>query len=380
MKRHQSTDLTDLLEELVAFPTIGTDTATNRAALDWFKYQTRHLPLQVHDLDHHGTPGLILTTKPTKHPKVMLMAHLDVVPGPPELFTMRRVKDRLYGRGVLDMKPAVAVYLKLLLELGDTVSQYDLGIMLTSDEELARDNSSVRAIVHQGWRADVFINPDAGINWELERAAKGVGRFVVESRGLAAHGSRPWLGQNALVQLMAYLQEVQGAFPLEPCGDPNHAHNTINIGIIQGGNVYNQVADYARAEVDVRVMPDQLPQAVEQLFMESATHYQGITASLEGEILPFENDPDNEYMRLAELLITKITGHKPRLILSHGGTDARYYNGLGIPFIMTQPIGAGSHSNDEWVDAKGLEQFYRFVSEFVRQVAKTPFEPDSDTL
>jgi succinyl-diaminopimelate desuccinylase len=364
------TDLVTLLSHLVRFPTVSSDLATNRAALDWIKYQLRHLPLHVHDSIRNGVPSLVLTTQPTQHPKVLLMAHMDVVPGGPELFELRQENGRLYGRGVFDMKLAIAEYMKLFLELGDRLADYDLGMMITCDEELSGEDG-VGHLVRAGWRADVVINPDAGSDWDIERAAKGKLYYRVESRGDSGHGSRPWAYRNAIVQLMAFLQDYRGHFATEPCGDAAHPHDTLTIGTIKGGTVHNQVPDYAEAELDIRVMPGENGvQNLKNLAYETAARYEGIT--LVGESLSpvFETDPENEYIRLMEHLITSVTGRKPRYVLSHGATDSRYFAGLGIPFILTRPKGGGQHAVDEWVDAKGVEQFYDIIRAFVEQAGK----------
>jgi acetylornithine deacetylase/succinyl-diaminopimelate desuccinylase-like protein len=313
---------------------------------------------------------VVLTTRPTKHPKVLLMAHMDVVPGPPELFELRQADGRLYGRGVFDMKLALAVYMKLLLELGDRLPAYDLGLMITSDEELGGRNGA-QQLVREGWRADVAINPDASSGWDLERVAKGMAYYRFDSHGTAGHGSRPWAYRNAIVQLMAFLQELNGHFPTEPCGSSSHAHDTMTIGTIQGGAAHNQVPDFATAEVDIRLMPGASPLDIAGLVRSTAAHYDGITVATETVEPAFENDPEHEYMRLAAHLITRTTGRKPRLVLSHGASDSRYFAGLGMPFIMTRPQGGEQHGPGEWLEASGPEAMYRFVSAFVEQVART---------
>ncbi len=371
-KAPTQTDLVKLLGELVKFPTLTAETATNKAALDWVKHQVKDLPLHVHDVVHNNVSSLVLTTRPTKHPKVLLLAHIDVNPGPAKLFELRQENGRLYGRGVFDMKMAVAVYMKLLLELGDRLPGYDFGVMLTADEETGGANG-VGQLLKDGWRADVVINPDSigRTGWEIEEAAKGIGYIRVRSQGVAGHGSTPWLARSAIDQLLAFLADLKRHFPAEPCGDPEHFHQTLNVGLIQGGAAFNQVAASASAELDIRITPEITTQAMEALLHDTAARHEGITLDIVVSPVPLKIDRDHEYVRLAELIVAKVTGQPPAFILSHGGTDSRYFAGLSIPNLLFNPPGGGAHSDSEWIDAKGLEQFYQVVCEFVTQVAKT---------
>jgi len=371
VKAKSKTDLVALLGDLVKFPTLTTQHATNQAAFDWIKAQLEGLPLHFYDSESQGVPSLVITTQQTKHPKVLLMAHIDVAPAAVEAFELRREHGRLYGRGVFDMKFAVAAYVKLLLELGEDAAKYDVGVMLTADEETGGHNGT-GYLVEQGWRTDVAINPDAigSGGWDLEEVAKGVGRVRVESHGAAGHGSRPWLYRNAISQLTKFLADLERHFPTEPCGDPEHFHSTLSIGTIEGGAALNQIPDFAQAELDIRTVPGTSAMAVEQLLRQTAQRYDGLTLIFEVLPQPFTVDRENEYVRLAELILTKVTGKQPAFIVSHGGTDSRYFAELKTPHILTSPPGGGAHADDEWLDERGLEQFYKFVHDFVLQVAK----------
>jgi succinyl-diaminopimelate desuccinylase len=170
---------------------------------------------------------------------------------------------------------------------------------------------------------------------------------------------------------MAFLQELRGHFQAEPCGNANHAHDTITISTISGGTAHNQVPDFATAEIDIRLMPGERPLDIASLVRTTVAHFDGIKIAAEDVSASFENDPENEYIRLAEHLVVQQTGRQPRLVLSHGATDSRHFSGLHIPFILTRPQGGEQHGAGEWVEAKGPETMHRFVSAFVEQVART---------
>src|SRR4051794_40468422 len=106
-----------LIADLVAIPS----TADNQKALhDVLDFVEKELPFWTHEkFENNGKPTLIIKNDSGKEFDLILNAHLDVVPAPKSLFKMSQDGDKLTGRGVLDMKFAVAVFIKLLQEIKD---------------------------------------------------------------------------------------------------------------------------------------------------------------------------------------------------------------------------------------------------------------------
>ena len=103
-----------------------------------------------------GEYGFLLTsTQPTQIPAVLLAAHVDVVGGPNELFQLRQAGGKLFGRGVYDMKGAIAGYLVLVDTLQKHLRQYDFGILVTSDEESA--DCSIPQLFANGLRPQAVV-------------------------------------------------------------------------------------------------------------------------------------------------------------------------------------------------------------------------------
>jgi len=200
-------------------------------------------------VSHHksnGFPSLVGTTTGTKTPKILLQAHLDVVPGRKTLCTMAEKDGKLYGRGVFDMKFAVACYMQLVEDLKHEISDYDFGIMLTSDEEIGGEDG-VGYLLEQGYGADVCILPDGGNAWEIENASNGVWHIRLMAKGKTAHGSRPWEGVNAIEGLARAVLEIREAF-----GEHNYKRSSITVSQIKGGVAINQVPATAEATLDMR--------------------------------------------------------------------------------------------------------------------------------
>jgi succinyl-diaminopimelate desuccinylase len=362
-------NLKTLLTSLVAMPTVTKDAIACRTALDWCKDQIAHLPLHVTEFTRDGHSSLILTTRATKHPKVFLLAHIDVAEAGSEMFNLREQDGNYYGRGVFDMKFAIAAYLKLLLDLGDKLPGYDLGVMLTSDEE-GDGTAGVNALMKAGWRADVVINPDAIPGWQIECAVKGILRYRVQSSGDTGHGSRPWLYRNALTQLMDYLQDLRLQFPVEPCGDPDHAHSTLSIYILNAGVMIGQIPQQAVAEFEIRLSPKDELDAVKFMVETTARRHVEISLAITLEKPSSIINPNHPYMLLLERLIAEVTGRRPPFTISHGQSDSAYFRAVDVPALTFGTTAGGHHSREEWIDVRGIAQFYEVIRRFVDETAK----------
>src|SRR5665647_2540365 len=203
--------LVNTLSDLVAFQTVDGYPAQKMACFDYIEERLERAGLAVTRQQHGQEPSIVAMTQATKTPKVLLTAHLDVVPGKTGLFHLSEDNGRLYGRGVYDMKFAAACFIELVDSLAEDLSDYDFGVMFTSDEEIGGENG-VGQLVEQGYRADVCILPDAGEDWKIESTCNG-GWFVkLAAKGEPAHGSRPWEGNNAIDNMLAVSQEIKQLF------------------------------------------------------------------------------------------------------------------------------------------------------------------------
>lgn len=372
-KNHQSDKqaIASLLEHLIRMPTVSGDHATNAAALDWVENQLTGLPLNIRRLTNKGVPALVASSEGSKKPKaprLWLAGHMDVVPGDPSVFMPIIKGQRLYGRGASDMKSGLAVFIHLLKQLGPTLTDYDLGLMITCDEEFGGFDGA-RWLAESGYRSDAMLLPDGGINWDVELSAKGIAWYQVEANGTSAHSSRPWLGDNAISKLVKYLDEIAATYPTEPCGDPTHSHGTFNIGTIAGGTAANQVPKQAIAHIDMRLMPGDVISHKTQSLIDLASKYQGITVTqLEGE--PAYKLTYDGALKLFSRLTQELGGRQLTSSLSHASSDARHFIGSGVQVITTRATGGGHHSDEEWIDLDELTTYYRITKQFTEEWAK----------
>lgn len=362
MTTTNTTTLDQLLAHLVGFKTLSRDHAVNRKALKWIRHQLKGTSLHVEIIEIHGFPSLIATTSRTMSPRLWLQGHLDIVPGSDETLRLRIEDGKMIGRGTFDMKYAIASYIKLAQELGSALPQYDFGIMITTDEEIGGTHG-VKALLEKGYTSEAAFLPDGGKDWQFVSASRGIWHLKATYVGESNHGSRPWLGKNAVVGLMRFSEELLALFPAEPCGVPNHFHHSINVGVLRGGEVTNQVPDLAEAQYDIRYVMedgDRLKKAVHAL----TKKYPEITLHTLAEGNGYQVNRTDPFFMAYEALLRE-HGIEPSFEITHGSSDARYFTEHGIPTIVLRPAGGGHHSEYEWLDLDGFHLFHTILRQFI---------------
>lgn len=359
----QQEKLTHYLSTLVSMPTETADKEENSRALHWVESDLSTLGLYFKHETFEGHPTLIVTTKKTMAPDLFLVAHMDVVPASRSLYQPRIEGGKLYGRGAYDMKMAIACYLLLLHELKDQLPQMNIGLMLTSDEEIGGMNG-VKRLLEAGYSSKVAFLPDGGFDWKFEESAKGVLQVKVTAKGIAAHSSRPWLGENAIEILMKALGEIQGYFEKEKAHYGTY-FPTVNVGVIGGGKSANQVPDYAEAKLDIRYPPQMKGNAIYNTLVELLRKDPHISVEIVAEGAPYQADLQlDPFIKFREIAKSQY-GIEIGKSRSYGASDARFFGEKNIPVLVIAPKGGDIHSDNEWIDLEDLTRFYNVLKQWV---------------
>lgn len=348
-----------ILAKLVSIPSVSGNSASCREILEYVRTEIAPYSLHIEGDFAGSNPWMVATTRPTKQPAILLAAHLDVVPAPLELFAMEKRDGKLYGRGVYDMKFAAACYIAFIKAHADILPTLDIGFLFTTDEEAG--GFCMPDILNAGWRPDIVFLPDGGDNWHIEKRAKGIYGAELTAHGLAAHGSRPWEGKNAIHILMDVLSELRLAYPSD---DPSQA--TLSINVIHGGEAINQVADSASAFIDFRSFSKQdLAEYQSHLGALAAKHNLDVRSVTAGEPVAF--DPTVAAARHFLKALEAQTGKEIAFCDSYGASDARFFARQNIPSIIIEPYGGGRHSSEEWLLADDLETYYQLLERWLIQ-------------
>lgn len=283
--------------------------------------------------------------------------HLDTVHLP---FVPPRVEDGiLYGSGASDMKGGIAAFVEALRVLRDTDSLPGGGILLTAHDHHEGpwgDRRQILALMREGLIGDAVMLPEY-LGDCLPVGGRGMAIFEVRIRraGVPVHEVfRPAntpdviaIGVELAKRLYALHERVKTT------SAPYAGHDSVFIGRIQAGEIYNQspvlctingtrrwvtprYADTARAEFAILLAT---------LAAETGVSIE-FDFEVQGEALHLDtNEPIVEAFQAAHTAVTGAPlppGTKPFI------DDGSSYSGLaGIPALTHGPIATGAHTLNE---------------------------------
>jgi succinyl-diaminopimelate desuccinylase len=355
-----STKLLDLLTQLIACKTTADQPAEIDRCFEILEKELSALPFKAENFVQNGARSMVWRSD-SQGPKIMLNAHLDVVPASDQMFTVRTEGDKLIGRGVSDMKFAIACFVIAVQEIfAQTGKLPSVDIMINSDEERGGKDGA-KVLVEQIKEPYVcVVIPDAGENWKITEETKGALHLHAIVTGKTAHGSRPWEGESAVDKLLLDLTALRQVFPesLEYTWD-----TTLNIGQIHGGKQMNQVSDSAVADLDIR-HPASVDAAEIKAKVIKACAHSTIEVAAQGA--PLLVTRDNPYISLWKEIIKDKTPEDPFVKIT-GATDGRYFAAKGMSVLLSKPIGGLIHTEEEWLSKSSFEEYTQKLIEFLQK-------------
>jgi succinyl-diaminopimelate desuccinylase len=353
-------EIIQLTEELVRFKTMHSKPDQIQACAAFIEDFLKGAGIRYRRVDHDGVPSILAGPRRNFAP-VLLMSHMDVVEAPDELFQPVVKGDKLYGRGTIDDKYAVALSLVLLKNQFQSLrnrnkrqEDLSLGILVTGDEEIGGHRGARHAL--KKFRTHFCIALDGGSLEKIVVKEKGVIRLKLICRGKSSHGARPWLGENAIEKLVEDYLKIKPYFQESA---PEHWHRTMNFSVVHAGKSTNQVPDYAEAIFDVRYTEnDDMDRIIEK-----------IQEEIEGELRVETKEPifqggDSPYLNTL-LEISKET----KVGFEHGASDARFLAEYGMMGIVWGADGDQSqHSEQEHVNIPSVYTLYGILDEFLKGI------------
>ena len=352
-----------LFSDLIEFSTTSKNPSQINSCFDYVESVFSETPFVVQRFNQNGSPSLIATSQNTKSPKVILQAHLDVVPAKDDFYKLTEKGGKYFGRGVYDMKFAAACFLQLAKELGSDCALYDFGIMFSSDEEIGGENG-VKYILDKGYGSQVCILPDGGNDWKIETSSNALWIITVTSDGVSAHGSRPWEGENAINNLIDFINDVHDHFE-----EQKPHSNSITVSKIHGGEAVNQVPERAQAVLDMRFLNgDEYEEnkiVIEKLAIKHDLNIETY-AVVQARDIDVSLPQIKDFLEIGESVI----GQPINTTHSFGASDACFFAEHNIPTIVIRPPGGAAHSSTEWLDIKGLDQFYEVIKAYIIETTR----------
>jgi acetylornithine deacetylase len=265
-----------LIRRLIAFDTTSRD--SNLALLDWVRdFLADHGVFATYTFDDERRKANLWATLPARDGNtttggIVLSGHTDVVPvdGQPwdtDPFEATVKGDRIFGRGVTDMKSFSATGLAFVPELLRRGLQRPVHFALSYDEEVGciGVRRLIADIIARGIRPmGCIVGEPTGM--ELVLAHKGKRAWRCRVRGHEAHSSLTPRGVNAVqigAQIVAYVAERAQAF--RDTGRRDDAYDvpftTAHVGTIRGGTALNIVPRDCSFEFELRHLPFDDPDA-----------------------------------------------------------------------------------------------------------------------
>ncbi len=315
--------------------------------------------LAVSTVEHNGLPVLVAEVGPAAGPCVVFHGHIDVVPAFAPQFVARREGDRLIGRGAYDMKGALACMLCAVKDVAEQ-DRVRVKLVCVPDEESedVEDRATDRLIA-DGLRADFAITGEP-TDLHVGVQAKGVLALRVEVSGTAAHGSTPWLGDNAIIKAHDTFRRIE-TLPFSRESSDLFDRPSINLARIAGGDAFNKVPDRCSMDVDIRFLPNQDPGEI----------LSQVRALGDVEILRvFTRAPAivsrrNPYVLALRDGVSRSVEGEALSVGRDGASDAVSFLEAGIPAVEFGPTGGGHHGPQEWVSLASLGAYRRALRDFV---------------
>jgi len=283
--------------------------------------------------------------------QTLILCHMDTVwpKGTIVERPFRVEKGLAYGPGVLDMKAGIAITLHALeaIQAMRLQPKQRVRILLNSDEEVGSTTS--RQLIEEEAKKSTHVfclEPGAGTRGALKTGRKGVGMFQVKCTGRAAHaGNEPEKGISAVEEMAHQILKLHSLTDLS-------RGTTVNVGVVNGGTVRNQIAPLAEALVDLRVTSMAEAARVEQ-------HILGLEPVLSGaqiEVTGGLNRPPMERTENTAMLVEMVRRHADPLGIElteeqvGGGSDAQFAAVVGSPVLDgLGGVGEGPHAEHEYI-------------------------------
>lgn len=387
----------EMIHSLQVLARIPSVTGEEGTAQEFMRQQYEALGLEIHLVEaerskvamhpafcdsgrpFEGRPNVIgvLRGDPGKN-SMVLNGHVDVVsPDPIDQWRHdpwgAEIEDnRLYGRGVLDMKSGLIANMFALRTLMKAGLNPGGTVMLQSviEEEDGGGGGALACFLEGHVGDGMIVSEPAPF---VTVALAGILRCVVKVQGKSAHPSQSHMGVSAISKIIPIFQALERLdarrkaevrFPLFEAEGGPACH--LVIGTIKGGEWIATVPGSAEMGCRVGFVPGEergyIKDLVEATIRDAASRDDWLKEHPPTvEWLPFEadpyfQDPSHPFVQSVissvKPLVGEAAGIRPR-----GGTwseDTRFARYFGFPALSLGPSGERPHGVDEYVNLDSL--------------------------
>jgi acetylornithine deacetylase len=359
-QHERMSNVLELLEELVAIdsvnPSLAPGAAGERGIAAFVAGWATRAGLTTQVLEATaGRPSVVVRGGGARGGQTLLLcAHLDTVGlgGVADPLSPCRDGDRLYGRGAYDMKGGLAAALVACRDAAMAGIDGEVVVAAVADEE--HSSIGVQEVLEHV-RADAAVVTEP-TELTVATAHKGFVWVEIEVVGKAAHGSRPHLGVDAilntgpvLVALTDLNEQLRGR--RHPLLGPGTLHGSL----ISGGREESTIPERCVLTIERRTLPGETVGDVErdvaELLGRCHSADPGLVASSQTILArePFEVARTAPVVRAVTDAATTVLGRRPELGAVSYWADSAFISAAGIPTALFGPAGEGAHAEVEWV-------------------------------
>ncbi|WP_353813272.1 M20/M25/M40 family metallo-hydrolase [Agromyces sp. SYSU T00266] len=306
---------------------------------------------------------------------LLLAGHLDTVGGAGSGAddASGAEPDRIVGRGAYDMAGGLAAAMIAAATAPDDLAG-DIVLAFAADEEFGSRGMEelLAAIDADGRSGPARRRPDGAVvleptDLQVTLAHRGFAWYRVEYDGVAAHGSQPGLGVDAIDRALDGLVALRGlgAELAARRAHPLLGSGSVRVATVDGGTDAATVADRCVLVVERRTLPGDPDPGAE---LERV-----LAASEPGRIVPLVVRPAMEASaeaRIARAVVGAVEGVTGVPAVLRGDpwwTDAGLIAEAGIPVVLIGPVGGGAHADLEWVSIASLRTLAGVIAQVIRE-------------
>jgi len=297
-------------------------------------------------------------------------------------FTPVITNGKIYGRGTTDMKAGIAAFLAAMIYFATTNKEPNIIVegAVVPDEEIGGATGTGYLVNVLGSRPDFAVIAEPSGAGNIYIGHRGNVWAMVRVRGKQAHGSTPWLGENAFEKMIIladcfvkkYKPLVEARKSNLKYEDPRASSPTITLGgKLEAPGSINTVPGQVGFSIDRRlIVEERAEQVIDELrkFVESASKELDIESEV--EIVDYSNpvyvEENHPYVNTMARAVKEALGVEPTRTVCVGGLDLKYYLAEGIPAVAYGPGEVNmAHKADEFVT---LESLYNSIKVYIKLV------------
>lgn len=271
----------------------------------------------------------------------------------------------MFGRGSYDMKSGIAAMMIAASTAAERPHRGDIVLALVADEEF-ESAGTVEVLKHVTADGAVVVEPSDG---EVTLAHRGLVWLDVVITGRAAHGSRPDLGRDAIVQAGRFLARL-GDLARDLASRPGHpilGSANVHASLVRGGVEMSSYPAECTVGVEWRTLPgqdvDTVVAEIDALLVAVSAEHPGFSCRIVPGLTepPFEADRSSAVVHSVLASVEAVTGRAPVLRGEPFWTDCALLAEAGIPAVLFGVTGGGAHAATEWVDLASVETVARVL-------------------